>query len=224
MEAERYTEIYDIVSQALTLERDERAAFVNEACKGDLGLCEEVEEALAYIPEAETSGFLECSPVNIRVDEPVDELLGAVIDGYEIVEYIGGGGQGDVYRAIGTGELKTQVAVKILRAGLNADQIICGNGSEELNGTFDMMGNVWEWMESPWSSGDYLSGSRRVMRGGSFYRFAGTGGDLSSSQRDNLPYPYNENHTIGFRVASVPEPCSMVLLSVGGLILRRRIS
>jgi formylglycine-generating enzyme required for sulfatase activity len=25
-----------------------------------------------------------------------------------------------------------------------------GSGSEELNGTFDMMGNNWEWMESPW--------------------------------------------------------------------------
>ena len=27
-----------------------------------------------------------------------------------------------------------------------------GSGSEELNGTYDMMGNVWEWMESPWTA------------------------------------------------------------------------
>jgi len=28
-----------------------------------------------------------------------------------------------------------------------------GSGSQELNGTYDMMGNVQEWMESPWTSG-----------------------------------------------------------------------
>jgi len=28
-----------------------------------------------------------------------------------------------------------------------------GSGSEELNGTFDMMGNFWEWYESPYDSG-----------------------------------------------------------------------
>ena len=37
-----------------------------------------------------------------------------------------------------------------------------GSGSEELNGTYDMMGNVWEWMESPWTGGpSYGAGSSR---------------------------------------------------------------
>ena len=41
-----------------------------------------------------------------------------------------------------------------------------GSGSQELNGTYDMMGNDWEWMESPYSSGDYGTGSSRGLRGG----------------------------------------------------------
>jgi len=93
-----------------------------------------------------------------------------------------------------------------------------GSGSEELNGTFDMMGNVWEWMESPYSSGDYGTTSERGLRGGSCRH-----GDYSfvSSLRIDLP-PFGEGTTVGFRVASVPEPCSLMLLVFGGSALLRR--
>jgi serine/threonine protein kinase len=124
MNAEQYAEIYEIVSQALNLESNERETFVDEACKGDLALRGKVEEALAYIPQATTDGFLDSSPVSIQMEEPADAFIGAIIEGYEIVEYIGGGGQGDVFRAISTGELKNQVTIKILRSGLNTDQIL----------------------------------------------------------------------------------------------------
>jgi formylglycine-generating enzyme required for sulfatase activity len=93
-----------------------------------------------------------------------------------------------------------------------------GSGAEELNGTFDMMGNVWEWMESPGSSGDYLSGSDRAYHGGGYFDSAGY---LKSSYRGDI-HPSYESWSMGFRVASVPEPCSLVLLSVGGLMLRRK--
>ncbi len=93
-----------------------------------------------------------------------------------------------------------------------------GSGSEELNGTFDMMGNVFEWMESPYFSEDYLSDDIRRIGGGAYndsdYK-------LSTSYRGNV-YPEWEYPFIGFRVASVPEPCSLVLLSLGGLMLRRK--
>jgi formylglycine-generating enzyme required for sulfatase activity len=102
-----------------------------------------------------------------------------------------------------------------------------GSGSEELNGTFDMMGNVWEWMESPYDTGSYLSDSYRVVRGGAYsYYYPGNGdGDhdsLVSSNRDP-DGPLSENIVIGFRVASeIPEPASLLLLCLGGLLIRKR--
>lgn len=88
-----------------------------------------------------------------------------------------------------------------------------GTGAMEQNGTFDMMGNVWEWNET---LSDF---SFRGLRGGSYYINVDL---LRSSHRGNISTPDNEDYDIGFRVASVPEPCSLVLLSLSGLTLMRR--
>ncbi len=93
-----------------------------------------------------------------------------------------------------------------------------GCGSEELNGTFDMMGNVWEWMESPYSDPGYGTGSLRGQRGGSYFP---TDYALPSSYR-LFNAPSDELTSVGFRVASVPEPATLLLLSFGAVMLRKR--
>jgi sulfatase modifying factor 1 len=86
------------------------------------------------------------------------------------------------------------------------------NGTPEQNGTFDMMGNVWEWNEA------LLYGSDRGISGGSYYN---SDDYLRSSTRFNIN-PNNENRDIGFRVAEIPEPTTVALLSLGALSLLRR--
>jgi formylglycine-generating enzyme required for sulfatase activity len=86
-----------------------------------------------------------------------------------------------------------------------------GDGSSY--GTFDQGGNVWEWNDA------VISGSSRGLRGGSF-----NGGEdnLRSSNRYDF-VPTNELNNIGFRVASVPEPTSLLLtMLAGGVMLARR--
>ena len=83
--------------------------------------------------------------------------------------------------------------------------------SDSPYGTFDMGGNIWECTD------ELLSGSALFM-GGS-YNISGTLRSIWISA--TYPTTYETNY-LGFRVASVPEPCSLGLLSLGGLALLRK--
>ncbi|MBJ7285680.1 MAG: PEP-CTERM sorting domain-containing protein, partial [Akkermansiaceae bacterium] len=66
-----------------------------------------------------------------------------------------------------------------------------------------------------------ISGSSRGLRGGAWGN--GVLGLRSSSRFDGLGGPTGESFSIGFRVAAVPEPTSMVLsMLAGGMMLIRR--
>ncbi len=71
-----------------------------------------------------------------------------------------------------------------------------GNGTQEQNGTFDMMGNVVEWNETG------VSGGGKYLRGGAYpHDYLG----LMSLPQHRIP-AYYEYDVIGFRVASVSGP------------------
>jgi sulfatase modifying factor 1 len=83
-------------------------------------------------------------------------------------------------------------------------------------GTFDQGGNVFEWNEA------LIDGSFRGVRGGSY---ANNPEKLLSSNRfDNRTSPADESSLAGFRVATVPEPSSLLLAAIAtvGLLLRKR--
>jgi formylglycine-generating enzyme required for sulfatase activity len=88
-----------------------------------------------------------------------------------------------------------------------------GDGSSY--GTFDQGGNVWEWNDA------VISGSSRGLRGGSFNYGESY---LRASHRNDFLDPSDEGVSLlGFRVASVPEPTSLLLtMLAGGVMLIRR--
>ncbi len=82
-----------------------------------------------------------------------------------------------------------------------------GFGGVEQNGTYDMMGNVWEWIEDPVG----------VLRGGG-YNLYDSESALRSSYRYVIYIPWGENKDLGFRpVQVVPEPIPELAEIIGGV-------
>jgi formylglycine-generating enzyme len=94
------------------------------------------------------------------------------------------------------------------------------DGGLSAYGTMGQNGNVWEWNESAYDGLNNSSSANRLIRGGYWGSYESR---LRSSFRDFYS-PTDSENVVGFRVASVPEPTSTVLMTSAGLlaIARRR--
>jgi len=88
-------------------------------------------------------------------------------------------------------------------------------------GTMGQGGNVLEWEETDVDLVNDSSSSFRGVRSGSWINFSFL---LAASGRD-VGVPAIENNVIGFRVASIPEPSTLLLgaMTAVGLLMRRSV-
>jgi serine/threonine protein kinase/Flp pilus assembly protein TadD len=115
----------EIFHQALARSRpEERAAYLEQACAGNPGLRAAVEALLRANVGA--SGFLEHSaPALVATAlEPITERPGTVIGPYKLLEHIGEGGFGVVFLAEQQEPLRRQVALKVLKPGMDSPQVV----------------------------------------------------------------------------------------------------
>ncbi|QBB71779.1 tetratricopeptide repeat protein [Pseudolysobacter antarcticus] len=104
-----------IARDALDTDAAARDEFVSLRCGHDAALLRQVQSLLARISADEDS-----TDDAVQDREPVDALIGTTLGAYRIVEQVGRGGMGVVYRGLREGEDFAQtVAIKLIRRGFD---------------------------------------------------------------------------------------------------------
>ena len=122
---ERWRQIRKVFDEAVGLGPEERTSFLNVACAHDEELRREVESLLLSDDMADAQ-FLN-TPAVILVTPPASApvRLGRRIGPYHVLEEIGRGGMGEVYRAgRADGQYEKEVAIKLVRGGCDTAAVL----------------------------------------------------------------------------------------------------
>jgi len=126
MTPERWQQIKEVLAGALETHPPDRSAYLDEVCGSDKALRAEVESLLAA--EGDDPDMLNARTVVGTLDEKAERAnvrVGSRVGVYEIVEEIGLGGMGEVYRAFrADDQYSKEVAIKLVRAGQDSRQVL----------------------------------------------------------------------------------------------------
>ena len=121
MNSDRWQQVRAILDGAIALSAAERLAYVERCCANDDELRGEVESLLDSHEQA-GSIFLNSPAVDLKAalaeSASKSSRIGHRIGVYQIVEEIGHGGMGEVFRAVrADGQYEKEVAIKLVRGG-----------------------------------------------------------------------------------------------------------
>jgi serine/threonine protein kinase len=121
---EHWQRARSILDRALELDAVERAAFVAGECGEDIELRREVDALLELEPrvrfEPPTPAALASAALRALPPNPAPRRIGP----YELVEPIGAGGMGSVWRARRAEGFEQVVAIKLIKRGMDTDEVL----------------------------------------------------------------------------------------------------
>src|SRR5262245_17382970 len=118
-------QVESILAAAVELESEAvRRVFVEQACAGDADLKRRVDELVENHFRA--GSFLETPAPHLvaPVEAPLCERPGTMIGPYQLIEPIGEGGFGIVFLAEQRYPVRRQVALKVVKPGMDSKQVI----------------------------------------------------------------------------------------------------
>lgn len=128
MDVQRWQKIQCIFEKVLEISPDSREVFLEQSCGGDQTLRTEVEQLLYHNEDAQRQKFLSPLSANLRSSLSTagvdDSLLGQTLGHYRIQKRLGGGGMGTVYLAVRTSDYQQLVAIKVLKQGMDSEEIL----------------------------------------------------------------------------------------------------
>jgi eukaryotic-like serine/threonine-protein kinase len=134
MNPERWQKVKGVLESVMELAPSERTTFLDQACDGDQALRQEVESLLAsddqLAPERRLNSKLLREATRVvsgagALSHEAEPWIGRWVGPYKIVEQIGVGGMGEVYRAVRDDEqYRKEVAIKVVRAGQDSALVV----------------------------------------------------------------------------------------------------
>jgi serine/threonine protein kinase len=101
---------------------------LERACAGDPKLRAEVEKLLHADENVRRQQFLSPQSLSVKslIPTPASpaSLIGQTVGNYRIQKRLGGGGMGDVYLGVRTSDYQQLVAIKVLRQGMDTEEIL----------------------------------------------------------------------------------------------------